>query len=712
MTVESLSLVLHAMCAVVYVGLAGMILLQSRRSALGQLLALACMATALWAGSVAWLGQGGGYGGGGAQENLPGWLVLARGVAWHCFLMVLYRRSLRIAQARSQLLVMIGLLAALLIAATPLANSLSEEVASGFSLGLLARMGIAIANILVLENLYFNSEEEDRWKLRLLCIPLGGMFIYDVVLYADAVLFHRISPVLFVGRASLSILVAPLIALAVARKRVLDVHLFVSRSVVFHSASLVASGLFLLSLGAAGEILRQTGAEWGMVAEISLISGGLLFVLLVLTSGTARSHLRRLLAEHFFTQRYDYRAEWTRSIAMLSTSSGDIGLQTRAIRAVAQIADSPAGALFQRDPGGAVFQWSGSWNQPAATHPLPPDHALIAALKKHDRALTPADIAEGENAARAGLSELPPFSLAVPLWNLDELLGFVLLAPPRAPLKLDLEVTNLLTIVGREVASRLAERQAIRALSESRQLHDYAKRFAFVVHDVKNVSGQLSMLLANAEHHAANPAFQRDMLVTVRAAVARINGMLEKLQRARGDAGTPGLILPAERLRTVLGGGKLDAISLDIDQHNANVAMDAESFDAVIIHLVDNAQEAAGVTDAAGTKDVGTGEVNVSLRHESLSMIIDITDTGPGMTPEFIRDELFTPLRSTKRGGHGIGVFQARELLREASGDLLAISRVGTGTTMRLVLPLAGVPATPSAPPTAASTAASTAETM
>ena len=57
------------------------------------------------------------------------------------------------------------------------------------------------------------------------------------------------------------------------------------------------------------------------------------------------------------------------------------------------------------------------------------------------------------------------------------------------------------------------------------------------------------------------------------------------------------------------------------------------------------------------------------------------------MTPEFIRDELFRPFASTKGGGHGIGAYQARELLREAGGDLLVLSRPDAGTTMRLLLP-------------------------
>ena len=72
------------------------------------------------------------------------------------------------------------------------------------------------------------------------------------------------------------------------------------------------------------------------------------------------------------------------------------------------------------------------------------------------------------------------------------------------------------------------------------------------------------------------------------------------------------------------------------------------------------------------------------------------------MTPEFIRDELFQPFASTKSGGHGIGAFQARELLREAGGDLLVLSRAGYGgTTMRLLLPAVSAAAPEAVPLTA-----------
>jgi signal transduction histidine kinase len=86
------------------------------------------------------------------------------------------------------------------------------------------------------------------------------------------------------------------------------------------------------------------------------------------------------------------------------------------------------------------------------------------------------------------------------------------------------------------------------------------------------------------------------------------------------------------------------------------------------------------------------------VRHEAMSLVIEIVDRGPGMTPEFIRDELFQPFASTKSAGHGIGAYQARELLRAAGGDLLVLSNPRDGTTMRLLLPAVRVALTDAVP--------------
>jgi hypothetical protein len=84
-------------------------------------------------------------------------------------------------------------------------------------------------------------------------------------------------------------LAAPLIALAAVRNRRWAVDIHVSRDVVFHSFTLIASGIFLLAIALIGEVLRRGGSEWGRVAETSLIFGAILAVAVTLTSGSARS---------------------------------------------------------------------------------------------------------------------------------------------------------------------------------------------------------------------------------------------------------------------------------------------------------------------------------------------------------------------------------------------------------------------------------------
>jgi putative PEP-CTERM system histidine kinase len=282
------------------------------------------------------------------------------------------------------------------------------------------------------------------------------------------------------------------------------------------------------------------------------------------------------------------------------------------------------------------------------------------------------------DAAPDWFAELPRAWLAVPLNHLGMLIGFVVLARSRAQFKLDREAFDLLRVVGREVASRVAEQRAAQVLSQTQQLREYSQRFAFVLHDIKNVSGQLSMLLTNAEIHADNPEFQRDMLATVRASVGKIGRLLTRLQAERQER-SHALITPAERLHQVAEECRLTRgadISLELDDDNAGAAIHPESFDAVVTHLLNNALDASG-----------NGPIIVRLRNDPLSLVIDIVDQGPGMTPEFVRDTLFQPFASTKSDGHGIGAFQARELLREAGGDLLVLSRPHAGTTMRLLLP-------------------------
>jgi signal transduction histidine kinase len=108
------------------------------------------------------------------------------------------------------------------------------------------------------------------------------------------------------------------------------------------------------------------------------------------------------------------------------------------------------------------------------------------------------------------------------------------------------------------------------------------------------------------------------------------------------------------------------------------IAATGANFDAVVTHPLDNAAEASPPG----------APVVIRLAAEESRAVTDIADRGPGTSPCFIGAPLFRPFDTSKPGGSGIGAWQARDLARRSGGELAVISRVGEGTTMRLLRPL------------------------
>jgi putative PEP-CTERM system histidine kinase len=686
LSMSGLALVIpYLACALAYAVLTALILAQVRRSRTGLLLAVATGATTAWAVAVAVFGA--------PLQGVAGALDLLRILAWYGFCLYLYRRTLP-GGSGERLFTTLGLVGvAIVVAALLTGHADASGTVSLFTPALFLRLALAIGQLLLLENLYRRTAPERSWHMGLACIALGGLAAYDVAVCADAVLLHTTASALVAGRALAAALVTPLLAVAAARNRNWQVDIHVSRSVALHTATLVISGMFLVALAAVGELALYFGAPlsgWGGLVEIGLVFSGVVGAAVLLTSGSARGRLRGALVDHFFTHRYDYRREWQRCIntfaaaAPAPTRAGD--LSRRVIRAVADAVDSPAGLLFTCEPGQAGLSWAGAWNVPPA--PALPAHSSVAQAILAAEApllLTP----QADQATPVFPPSFDPW-LAVPLEDSPRSgsrLGCIVLARPRAAFALDDEVQDLLRILAHEVAIHLAQERAATALLQTHDLRTYGERFAFVAHDIKNVSSQLQLLLANAEVHLGDPAFQHDMLATVRASVSRIDGLIRRLEPARepGERVPLAALDPAPQLETLVtarrraGWVQLGLAPDSLGAGAATIGMDAAAFQAAVTHLLDNAAAAAGIT----------GTVRVALLVTGERVVIDIADDGPGMTPEFIRDELFTPFATRTIGGSGLGAFQARELLRAAGGDITVLSQPGVGTTMRLSWPLA-----------------------
>ncbi|MBN1207679.1 MAG: ATP-binding protein [Myxococcaceae bacterium] len=84
------------------------------------------------------------------------------------------------------------------------------------------------------------------------------------------------------------------------------------------------------------------------------------------------------------------------------------------------------------------------------------------------------------------------------------------------------------------------------------------------------------------------------------------------------------------------------------------------------------------------------GEVHVRTRHEGGEVVVQISDTGKGMTPETL-SRLFTPFFTTKpRGqGTGLGLSVSQSIIARHQGRIDVQSAPGKGTTFTIRLPLA-----------------------
>lgn len=541
---------------------------------------------------------------------------------------------------------------------------------------------LALLGVVFLEQIYRNIAPEQRWALKFLVIALGVLFAYDIFLYSYAVLYRQFNLSAWAARGFIDALLVPLLLVAAVRNPKWSLDVGVSRRAVFYSTSLMGGAFYILATAFGGYYVRLYGGDWGKVAEITLVCFSLLSVVSIGFSGRARSLLRVFLYKNFFNFRHDYRDEWLRLTTTLST--GDTELSLRALRAMAQTMDSPAGVLFMRGNADDFVP------EARLNMPTPADLKLSACapaleFMRERRWIydlsQPAPLDDERLRAPPELTSLPRAWLVVPLVLEDRLIGFVVLAQARARRAFDWEDIDLLRAAGSQVASTLAQAADAQRLAEVRQFEGFNQLTTFLMHDLKNVAAQQSLLLQNAERHKHNPAFVDDMLATVANSVQRISLLLDQL---RGDA------MPGARGRVQLG-AVIDRMLAECSMQSPQpeytpvaedlwVCADADQLATVLGHVVRNAQDAAQAR----------GHVTLKVERAAADAAIEIEDDGPGMDENFIRNQLFKPFFTTKASkGMGIGAYQARKYVHSLGGAMSVRSVPGQGTVFAIRLPLA-----------------------
>ena len=673
--------------ALAYLALAGLMVRWRGRPSSDDFMILAVVLTALWA-AVAGLA----FRRGAPVAALPWALEVARDAAWLAYLTrVLLRGATE--RARHWPYVMGGI-AALSVAVAALDVAVTSRLSGvprGFERDLVfgGHLALSLAGLALVENLFRNTPEERRWNIKFVCFGVGGLFAYDFFLYAHALLFRRIDLDLLAARGLTTALIVPLLLLSVVRNLAARREFAISRRIAFHSATLIGAGVYLLLMSAAGYYIRQFGGDWGGVLQAAFLFGAAVVLLVSLFSGSFRAYLRTFIEKNFFHYRYDYRDEWLRFIRTISTDAPDMTLPTRVVQAVGDIVGSPDGAVWLRSDGGPfrlLAGWNAArWQLDDAGTEVAPGSPLAVFMARTQWILNLDELARQPE--RYDNLQLPRWLAAqerawivVPLVRRERLDGFVILGRPRAPRSLSWEDYDLLKTVGQQAASYLAEHQAGQALAQARQFEEFNRRFAFVVHDIKNLASQLSLIVTNAARHGHDPEFQSDMLSTVRESVEKMKRLLSQLHgQAAKTPETPKVIELGPVLRRLVDQRRAAEapVVLELRADGLAVAVEEDRLRAVVDHLVQNAVEAVD----------GDGRVVVRLVDEGDMAVVEVEDNGCGMDPDFVRDRLFQPFRTTKGTGYGIGAYESREFARALGGRLEVVSQPGQGTVMRMALP-------------------------
>lgn len=667
-----------------------MFAVRARRERGALLLILACAVSAIWCSAVAYRA---------AVEGVPRHLFetleLLRSGAWIAFLGFVLRQ--RFGNWRQQhpspaiesaALVGLGGVMVAAIAVPYIGESAVVAAPQAHSSGLLGIL-LASMGLVLVAQIYRMTPLGHRPAVQFLCLGVGGIFAYEVGAYALVLLFGSMNWGLESGHGIVNAVAVPLIAVAAARNPQWGVSVFVSRPVVFGTASVLAAGIGALMAGSAGYYLSvRTGVGPSAVLVGSLL--GVLAVLAFARSRRLRARLRVFLNKHFYRSRYDYRKAWLYFTYTLSAGRQGLELHGNIIRAIAELVESPGGLMWMRQDTGR-FELVGHWQASLSGESSEPaDSSLIRFLEESQWVVYLDEYAKLPQRYRGlelplWLRRLQTGWLIVPLWQQDQLTGYIVLLRGDSAREFNFEDSDLLKTVGRQAASYLALIKATEALAEARQFEAFNRLASFVVHDLKNLVAQLSLVVSNAQIHRHNPAFMEDAIATVASATAKMNRLLTQLRKGRLDE--PGservAFGPVTRKVVEMRRAHRPIPQLDYDEQELVVQANPDRLAAVVEHLIQNAQEATRPE----------GQVMVRLYQETGSAVLEVQDTGSGMTPRFVSERLFRPFDTTKgNAGMGVGMYESREFVRAFGGSIHVDSTPGEGTLVRVRLPLANGP--------------------
>jgi putative PEP-CTERM system histidine kinase len=576
----------------------------------------------------------------------------------------------------------------------------SEQTRNGswiFGLGIvgitlnLVSLFAAILGLMNLEATYRAAVGTMLWRIKFMILGLGLILIVQIYTSSEALLFHNtLNLSLQSVTAIATLLGGALILRSLFRAGHFNIDVYPSQSVLRSSLTVMLAGIYFFSVGIFARVVEFFGGDTAFTLKAFILLAALVLVAVLSLSDRIRQHARRFLSRHFQRPLYDYRSMWRRFTKETVSQVKPLELCQATAKFLSDIFQALSITIWLVDEKRENFTLAASTLLSASQandFKLSDADALtvMQALEQHS---DPVDLdGSSENWAavlrRCHPDEFPRGGsrICVPLMSGGQLLGMIILGDRVEGLPFSWQDFDLLKCVADSMAASLLNIQLSRKILQAGQLEAFQTMSAFFVHDLKNTTSTLNLMLKNLPANFDNPEFRQDALRGITRTVAHINHLIERLGQLRGR-------LQINPVASDLNELVLAALA-DVEttpQINLvkairplpKMLLDPEQMLKVVTNLVFNAREAVA----------STGEVRVETSQNNGYAVLSISDNGCGMKPEFLNQSLFRPFQTTKKNGLGIGLFQSKMIVEAHQGRIHVESQPGKGTTFRIILPI------------------------
>jgi putative PEP-CTERM system histidine kinase len=548
----------------------------------------------------------------------------------------------------------------------------------------------AVLILMNLERTLRHSTGYMRWQIKFIVLGLGSLFGARIYVTSQTLLFKSLNLNLEIVNIGALVVACVLILKALFRTGLFNVDFYVSQSFLYNSFTILFVGIYLLSVGILARFISYLEGAHNLPLEAFFVFLALLGLVILLLSDRLRKRMKWFISRHFNRPLYDYRNEWTKFTQRTTCVTEIKDLCSIVTKMVSELLDILSVTIWLVDETAEGVKLGGStvFSERQLQELCSVKKDVGDLIRFIRQAKPPIDFdyskdawPKESNGSNGKFFLQTRIRYCFPLIARGRFLGIMTLGDRVMEDSLSIENFELLKTIADQTASSLFNLRLSADLRQAKEMEVFQTMSAFFMHDLKNLASNLSLTLQNLPIHFDNPDFRNDVVQTITRSVNKINGMCsrlsslnKKLELHRTQADLNELIgKTASSLD-----GSLKAPLIMALNPVTKLFLDWEQMQKVLVNLILNANEAT--TDG--------GEIEVATMPQDNFVVLSVSDNGCGMSQEFIAQSLFRPLKTTKKNGMGIGLYQTKMIVEAHGGKVEVESEEGKGTTMRVLLPI------------------------